>query len=170
MKSILRFFIKINLLCTISVISLKAQVKHSRDVIGSAGTVSSTNEITLEWTLGESFVATNKLGNAWYTQGFHQPVLFVRSESKEMNHEHYRVRIYPNPVLELLNVEVRSGFLDPILIKLIDVTGRVVLTQKASGGHQDLQLRLNHLPDGMYLLSMVGKEGILIKSYKVIKH
>jgi|GEM_PF-3509364 len=70
------------------------------------------------------------------------------------------IKIYPNPVVNELNIN------SPIEVnaKLSDVTGRVVLEQAKA-----TKLETSALSEGMYLLTLTDKEGKLIKVVKINK-
>lgn len=70
------------------------------------------------------------------------------------------IRIYPNPVQDILNIESPIA----VNISLSDVSGRVVLQA------QNAQtINLDKLQAGMYLLSIADAEGKLIKMEKITK-
>ncbi len=140
----------------------------SPTVIGAAGEVSKSSSMIIEWTLGETFVESIKTPSVWHTQGFHQPTLMVRQIVKTL--PTHQVNIYPNPASAILNVSVRTDLQEPLVLKMIDVTGKIVLLKDAPGGPQDLQLAVHQLPEGMYILSVVRQNGAWITSFKVIKH
>ena len=70
------------------------------------------------------------------------------------------IKIYPNPASEQLYIN------SPIAVtaKLTDITGRVVKTQE-----QATVLNLTDLAEGMYLLSIMDKDGKLIRVEKINK-
>ena len=138
-------------------------------VIGAAGEISKLDSMTIEWTLGETFVESVVDKTTWLTQGYHQPMLLVKENSKSLSSS-YDVKIFPNPAKDLLNVFIRTNVKDELHLKMIDVTGRVVFMQNASGGSNDIQLKINELPEGMFILSMVNSQGYWIRSFKIIKH
>src|ERR1044071_8112875 len=84
-----------------------------QNVIASAGGVDKTSKISLEWTLGEFAVETITTAKNLYTQGFHQPILTVKSyystPKAESSHDilsMYKVSLAPNPVQSFVNVYI----------------------------------------------------------------
>jgi Secretion system C-terminal sorting domain len=138
-------------------------------VIGAAGQISSYSDMTIEWTLGETFVETGSGKTTYVTEGYHQPMLLVKEISKSATSS-YDVKIFPNPVKDILSVLIQTKITDPLILKIDDVTGRTVLVKDAPGGSNEIQLKTNNLPEGMYILSVTNRKGYRIHSFKLIKH
>lgn len=161
--------------CLMSICLLSAQILCSQQdgkspsVISVAGTVSKSDQITLEWTLGETFVQTLAIDKGYHTQGYHQPQVKVIEFSKD-GALSYDIIIFPNPAKEILNVSIKTLQKDKLKIKMTDVTGRNILSQNAPGGSTDIQLKTKELPEGIYMLSVINEQGFWIRSFKIIKH
>jgi hypothetical protein len=140
---------------------------HGQSVLAAAGGVDSKQNMTLEWTLGETFVESVTTGEKWYTWGFHQPMLTARAVSP--NKGGYEVRIYPNPTQDLLKVFIKTPVEEDIKLTLVDVTGKTINTQWVPSGTREMEVRVKHLPEGMYMLSVTSTKGYRINSFKVIK-
>ncbi len=78
-----------------------------------------------------------------------------------------QLEIYPNPVSDLLNIHVKSGNMD--LIKLIDISGRMVQSINLQEGVEYYQVDLSDYTSGLYLIQ-VYQLGKLIQSEKLIKN
>lgn len=81
------------------------------------------------------------------------------------------VSVYPNPAKEQLNVMVTSPKTDNITFVITDITGKVVLQQKQSiiNGDNLLQLHVQSLSPGTYLLKAICKDGCESVINKFIK-
>ena len=73
------------------------------------------------------------------------------------------VRIFPNPVIHKLTIEL--GNVDGGIVTLSDANGKLLVHRKATTG--SLQLDLSYLPAGVYWLKIIGASGT--KTYKVMK-
>lgn len=73
------------------------------------------------------------------------------------------VVVYPNPFRSKLNVLLKDNT-KPAIIKVIDVNGRVIMQQTASGS---VTLSLGNLSAGMYILQV--NDGTAVQSFKVYK-
>ncbi|MEP7321784.1 MAG: T9SS type A sorting domain-containing protein [Saprospiraceae bacterium] len=140
----------------------------SPSVIAAAGEISRSRDMMVEWTLGEIFVESILDHTINLTQGYHQPMLLVKELSKP-NASAYEIRVFPNPVQDLLRVIIQSSIQDALILKINDITGRTVLIQDAPGGSNEIQLKTRNLPEGMYILSVVNRKGYRIDSFKLIK-
>lgn len=165
------FFLRVSVLVLASQVSAHAQKANALvfpSVIGAAGGTHSRQEISLDWTLGETFVESTVSGNRWHTQGFHQPLLSAKAlfPSNAMG---YDVKIFPNPASELLNIFIKTTEEEILNLKLVDVTGKTIYNQVVPPRTAEVQLILKHVPEGMYMLSIVNPSGYRINSFKIIK-
>jgi hypothetical protein len=71
------------------------------------------------------------------------------------------VRIYPNPVLEALNLSFTLEERKPIRLSIIDMTGKVFFNEiyYSNGGAELAQLDVSSLRSGAYILQMTSTEG-----------
>ena len=173
MKQGSRGYIKflIGLSLTVSFIQLTGQSikgNPSPSVLAAAGGFEVGQNITLEWTLGETFVESVTTRANWFTEGFHQPLLSASPLSPSAARG-YEIKIYPNPTEELLNIFIKTPEEEKLKLTLVDVTGKTIYTQWLPLSTPELQLNLKNIPEGMYMLSLISPKGYRINSYKVIK-
>ncbi|HOZ30489.1 MAG TPA: T9SS type A sorting domain-containing protein, partial [Bacteroidales bacterium] len=65
------------------------------------------------------------------------------------------MEIYPNPASDY--VKIHTGKLNPgtnIETQIIDITGRIVLTEEYQAGYDDISINVNELPQGLYLINL----------------
>jgi hypothetical protein len=76
-------------------------------------------------------------------------------------------QVYPNPTSSSLSVKVENYNLENLSIRLYDVKGKLVLTEKITGS--ETILSLEHLSDASYYLTVFefNKE---LKSFQIIKN
>ncbi len=164
------FLIKLTLLVLSGQLNAFAQnslAPIQPSVLGAAGGSHSIQAIGLEWTVGESFVESVTLGKRWYTQGFHQPLLYISAfGSKDQT---YAIRIFPNPAHEDLFLHIQNPPKENLNLQLMDVTGRVVHGQQLPAGTAFWNMPLALIPEGIYLLSVMNTKGYRIDSFKIIK-
>ena len=75
------------------------------------------------------------------------------------------IRLWPNPATDMLNVELSATVQLPLRLTLIDLTGRVLLSQEISQPHSVISL--SSLPRGAYFCRLASKE--INVTAKVIK-
>lgn len=74
---------------------------------------------------------------------------------------------YPNPFKDELTIEVKSTNISQLQIILIDALGREVLKETLQ--NERTKINTSNLPQGVYGLNLLSKEGQNIKSIKLIK-
>ena len=85
-------------------------------------------------------------------------VTVTATEGSSENTSHASVNIYPNPTTGIMNVEGN----DILTIEVIDVTGRMVMSQKGAGS-----INMSILPNGVYAIRTVTENGSCMQ--KVMK-
>ena len=148
--------------------------KLSPEVISSAGDISKSASLSLEWTLGETVVESSKTADKHYTQGFHQTYLKVISLKNESLASDDNIIIFPNPVESILELKIlsenlsqdKNGKLD---LFLIDIRGQQLLVQKTNEKSGSTFVDMTAFPSGTYFLKAQKENGLLLKSFKIIK-
>ena len=141
-----------------SVVFSQAGLQISPSVVtGCSGSLQGYSLISLksEFTLGQ--IAINCLASDDFilTQGFHQPNLGVISifEDKMTN-----ISVYPNPTIDILNIDL-FGFDDPyVQMKLVDFSGKIILSDLISTTIKNHQIKTNNLKIGSYILEITGEK------------
>jgi hypothetical protein len=139
-------------------------------VMAADGGISKAAGISLEWTLGETFVESISTTDRLYTQGFHQPVLFAKNfPVAEQPVLGYVITVAPNPVESVLTAIIASPTNEKIYLTLIDFTGRRFSVPTAYGKFSTVKMDMSGKISGIYLLEIRNVSGQLIKTYKIIK-
>ena len=80
--------------------------------------------------------------------------------------------VYPNPAYGLMNIdlELENYQGDNVAIELTDINGRTVKKQviQLKRGFNHLELDLNEIPSGIYMINFVGSKDY-IKEYRITK-
>lgn len=145
----------------------------SPTVIAAGGGTASGESMTLDWTLGETTVESVYTSDRMYTQGFQQPILNVERlddlPKLLTGSETTTVKVSPNPVASVLNVQISKPFEFDVDVRVTDMEGQLVMHQKVpalSGGHE---LNVSHLSSGIYHLHMFDKDKKEIAVYRISK-
>ncbi|MBK7764345.1 MAG: T9SS type A sorting domain-containing protein [Bacteroidetes bacterium] len=79
------------------------------------------------------------------------------------------LNVFPNPVHDLVNIEIQSKENEQGILQLIDASGKVHTrkTIDLKTGYNKKSLSLEAIPAGVYQLQLVVKSGVY--AYKVIK-
>ncbi len=147
-----------------------------QNVIASAGGISNTDKISLEWTLGEFAVETITTEKNLYTQGFHQPVLMVKSFHSPPKPESivgilsgYKILLAPNPAKSFVNVSVKAKENEKFSLALYDMSGKKILSKQVYGTDFSVRIEMGHLASGVYLMDVRNETGMTIQAFKIVK-
>ncbi len=114
--------------------------------------------ISLDWTIGQNISTTGANNGNSLVSGLHQPTIITEILTV-LKTENPEIQIFPNPVVETLQVEISSN--EELTLSLMDLNGREVLS-----GHQK-SLNLTELSDGVYVLHI--RHGNYSSKHKIIK-
>jgi uncharacterized repeat protein (TIGR02059 family) len=76
------------------------------------------------------------------------------------------ITIYPNPASNYINVSFNEPLLVNNIIRIFNISGKIVLEEKLDSGTQDLQIPINLKP-GVYIVQ-VGSGKLILYAQKVI--
>jgi hypothetical protein len=126
--------------------------------------------MTLEFTLGEPRVESVTKSDLLFTQGFHQPIVKVRTFNVPLR-DGIKVVAYPNPVKSMLTVNIQSEVINrPLVIELTDLRGVVLYTRRMITTYIDeLQFRMDGYIAGVYFLVVRDISGRVIQTIKLEK-
>ena len=75
------------------------------------------------------------------------------------------VSIYPNPVSNILKINM-GGHSEPVTLTVTDMFGRRMLNKTFSGGSN---ISTGKFAAGVYLVTIIDKNGVVIKQDKIVK-
>lgn len=142
----------------------------SPTVIASGGGSDVSNNIRLDWTLGELATETITTQTNMYTQGFQQPFLQVINIPERVDSSlGYQVSVYPNPVSSILHVYLHGMTDTKVYLRLTDINGRTVYLKSVHSGGSSIGIDMTNLAAEVYILFINTPSGQAIKAYKIIK-
>jgi len=160
---------KLIIIIFICLTKLAAAQTLSPTVIGSKGGYDKTDDVSLEWTLGEVEVNTFSYSSGIQTDGFHQPVLKVVRIESQIVSPVLNVTISPNPVRSILNVKIQSDVDSKLVLKVLDINGKLCYSTMANSLNDSKELDLANLKSGSYLLNIYNGSGSICQTYKISK-
>ncbi|MDP2723699.1 MAG: C25 family cysteine peptidase [Bacteroidales bacterium] len=121
-------------------------------------------------TIGTSFEFTGLIDNASSSKdGLMAEILnffkiaFVWTGIETSQKESFELMVYPNPVINLLNIRVNTPVAGKCSVSLLDVLGRNVLTNnqntRLAAGINEMNINVDKLRDGMYYLKVKTPAG-----------
>lgn len=176
--------------------SLFGQSLLAPSVIATGGGRIETATMTLDWTLGETFVSDSKVDDRRFTEGFHQPVLTVEtvvfnpaattaeklkiSKTKSVQNVEDRsappisetvadlaIAIWPNPVCENLTVRISSGELASVQLELFDAQGNLLEHNNSLPVNSAFEMAMDARPNGFYFIRFLAPDGQSLGSRKI---
>ncbi len=148
-------------------------------VLSSEGRTSQGVSTQLEWTLGESAIATMWIPGGMITEGFHQPILKIEEQSilpqhwlvqeSELLTTDIRFELAPNPVKSIMSLKVKSKTEGEVLMELFSISGQPLQKIHLNIPSDGFQYDLSDYPSGMYFLRFSEKNGSLLKVFKITK-
>jgi parallel beta-helix repeat protein len=78
--------------------------------------------------------------------------------------------LWPNPVVDMMNITINQAKPEVLTIRVVDLSGRTMITNKVSTARGLNQVRINAsaLPRGMYVVQVAGEETLITE--KIIKN
>lgn len=175
--------------------SLAGQTVLEPSVISTNGGRIETATMTLDWTLGETFVSDSNIDGYRLTEGFHQPILTVEviaspattwaeklqtSKTQTAREAGDRVAppaaettasvaiaIWPNPVCENLTIRVNSDELANVHLQLFDAQGHLLERNDRQPVNSAFEMQMNARPNGLYFLHFSSPDGKPLGSRKI---
>ena len=154
----------------------------ARTVIASQGEESQNDYLSLEWTIGESFVESTGSTSMILTQGFHQyslPLTEVRPQwsplnLKRDNIDHVnemQIQAFPNPFHSDLTVTLKGSYSDEQQYRLqfINSSGMVVHSTIIPDGDRQITFNQLNIPSGMYVITVQGSRDGIFGTNQIIK-
>ncbi len=158
------------LISTCGILSVCQAQTLTPTVVSPGGGIDKTETVQVEWTVGESAIATISTVDNIYTEGFHQPALRVVAEAaaNASLSSLYEINVAPNPVASILTVSIRSEESGKVFLSLSDLNGKKLsVAETAAVGSKEIDMTA--LAAGLYILHVYDHDENLIKSYKISK-
>ncbi len=139
----------------------------SPSVLANDGGIAETENVILEWTLGETLIATHHGDRHIYTEGYHQPELQV--VSLEPASRNLDINVFPNPVNADLAIQIGGPVKEEIRVDLMDMNGTILIQKFIQPLETKAKVDLENLPSSTYLLRFTTEKGEMTQTFKISK-
>ena len=139
----------------------------SQVVMASSGATITGASNTLSFTAGEAVVGTITNGES-LEQGFWSGAAVVLLSNEDFTFD-VQTTVYPNPVVDYLNLHFDDMAGQDFEVQLYDTLGKRVLDKKLRNSSQNEILDLSSYGTGIYILTIVQSASNKSKSFKIIK-
>jgi hypothetical protein len=142
----------------------------SPQVVTTTGATMANGITTINFTVGEITVSTLSDGNNTIGQGFtssstHTTITTVVSPDSDL----LNVSVYPNPVTEIIFVDVRGESLENFRLVVHSIDGALLLQDNFIAKDNHIGINTQKWAKGTYVLSLLDSENQLLCSYQLIK-
>ena len=161
-------FIRLCFLFGLFCCAFSIQAQRDPAVMANASGESKSQNIILQWTLGEMAIQTIHTQDRLYTEGFHQPTIIVKP-IYPLSKAKLEVAISPNPTSSSIQITFYSLPLTDIHMELIDIKGSSLIHLTHKAGNIKAEMDLQHLNPGIYFLKMRTTDHQLSTTSKIIK-
>ncbi len=160
MKLITVLFI---LLATITVLS--GQTEIAKSDISGGGNISSSGDIKIIFSVGETSVNEISQGTIHISEGFISPDILTSSDIKDFDNN-IKVSVYPNPAKDLITIEFSE--ISKGSMTLYDINGKI-LSEYALNNTCKHKINFAAYAQGTYFLMFRNFDNKTFKSFTIIK-
>jgi hypothetical protein len=148
--------------------NLLSQEISQQVLVPMGGLVTTSANVTVSQTIGESMIATT--GDAYYliTQGFQQNTVRVYKE----NIPDLKVAVYPNPASDYLTIEIIGLKANTFRIEIMDLTGRTHISAIKTFGNDywyNEPWNIRELVSGFYIIRVMSTNGLINRAFRIQK-
>lgn len=148
--------------------SLMSQELSHQVLVPMAGIIQTT-AYEYTHTTGEAVVEITETPDLTLTQGFQQPLMiFTNSIPPSGN----GARVYPNPVTDVMNIELFGNAGRTFTIEIINIAGFVFSSEKVvftDPFWRRWQHPVKGLSKGIYFVRIVSEDGLIKRIFKIDK-
>ncbi len=147
------------------------QLRPVPEIVSSYGGFTTVGNLGIEWTMGEPRVESETGNNFLFSQGFHQPLIYLPLEAQIATWaDDLKIKVFPNPVTSILNVQMESTRGRMLYLEITDVNMRVLQRRQVfSLEQQPAQINMSGQVAGSYFLVVRNSKGDLVKTIKLVK-
>ena len=147
----------------LSSLSITAQIE-TQHVIASQGGYVESSDLSISWTIGDTYVKTAQMDQKILTQGFQQS--FITRKIKLNQYTNLNVVVFPNPTRDKVTVEIKENK-GTFRVVVYDLLGRIVRDHTSSDKIRVLDF--NSLRSGVYYVHVLNSDELKQSIYEVIR-
>ncbi len=138
------------------------------NVLISAGDEFKNSFAQISWTLGDFQTTTYSKNDLTLTQGFLQSNFNITGVLNIEKTSDINIKVYPNPVKDILNIQIQSNSNSIIQWELINQSGKMLKTGNNSEDLTNSQINFSSFNNGIYFIRTYKKDGSYVKVFKVV--
>jgi pectate lyase len=142
------------------------QVNHGTDIVIEA--IADEEWEFLYWSYGQ--ISYNPVDTITIEDNLEIVAVFRKSDSESStgnrNIPNFNINVFPNPARDILNIEINDPDLNPISVRLINLSGKIILERILNPGLSQFPLTHNTQPGTYFIQLMRG--GLSIFSQRLV--
>lgn len=141
----------------------------SNQVIVPVAGLQTSSKVHYSQTVGEAAVEVIGSSEYVFTQGFQQPGIKIVKENPPPGNG---VKVYPNPVFDLVNIEMFGNVTRTFLIDFISISGTIIRSEKFEFKDQYWFCQPFSVTDysrGLFLIRIKSTDGSINRVFKIEK-
>lgn len=129
-------------------------------------------QVNVNWTVGQAVIdPMTPLGDP-HTIGFNQGFLCnwgwcVTSVEELTTTLGSNLRVFPNPAVDVLNIEFSGIWLTGAVAQITDLSGCVITVLGLNSAQS--RIDIGHLSIGMYIINLLAPDGRTLSSHRIIR-
>jgi hypothetical protein len=140
-----------------------------KTTFSSSGKLITNASNQLNFTVGEPIIGSISNASNELEQGFWNAATKITLSENSFLLDKLDVTVYPNPVQNILKITFETAVSQDYQLRLFDMTGKLLKTQKIQSGNIENQIKMSDLSKGAYLLNITQINSNKTIIYKLIK-
>ena len=144
-----------------------SQTTNTPDVIISGGGEFINGHAQVLWTIGDFQTKTQEKEYLLLTQGFLQSDLTVTGTINFQEVSEIEIKVFPNPVTDILNIQLKSSDNQPVFWELYNQSGQKVKSSTILN-NENIQVDFSPYENGAYFIRTFTSDGLYLKIFKLV--
>lgn len=153
--------IKFTFLLLLGLMGIQAQTLYLRETSGTQSTfpISSVKKISFS---GTNLVLKTSTASQTYALNSLRYLNFMNMVSglATVQNSKKRLQLFPNPAVDVLNIELGSSARISDVIEIFSTEGKLMCNEALKSGNDTYQLNVSHLAKGLYICKLRNEAGI----------
>jgi hypothetical protein len=146
-----------------------SQTVDNEAILNAAGNHKIEGYAQISWTLGDFEIRTFRKEAIIITQGFLQSRMDLNGPNTiDITLNEFQLKCYPNPVKELLQVEIQKKNPEQLFYSLFSLEGKLIHKSIITNSTSKIAIDFSQFTYGMYILNFSTENNRLIKSFKIL--
>tara|TARA_Y100000766_G_C18781620_1_gene543603 strand:- start:332 stop:865 length:534 start_codon:yes stop_codon:yes gene_type:complete len=142
----------------------------SNQVIGSVATLKATDNSSITFSVGELMLNNNTDSDEnSLSSGFLNGLLATTSVSSVSNLENFQAKVFPNPILDFITINIESKHSNLISFEISDIQGKIISRNKSAEYNNVFSVDMSNYSKGTYFLKIRNNQNADLATYKLIK-